>query len=109
MFFSTVVQGISAASWKTKPTLGFARLQETLPVLGAIRPAMRRSAVLLPQPEGPTSETNSPAAAAKLTRSSASVPFGKVFVTLSNERSNHFCSFAGGAGTPRPLFTKASV
>ena len=36
------------------------------PVLGSIRPAMMRSSVDLPQPEGPTMEMNSPAHISKL-------------------------------------------
>src|SRR6266540_4300415 len=40
-----------------------------------------RSSVLLPQPEGPTTVTNSPARTSKLTGSRACVPSGKVIDT----------------------------
>src|ERR1700730_9901052 len=44
-----------------------------LPSAGARSPAMTLSMVDLPQPEGPTMETNSPSATVRLTRSSARV------------------------------------
>ncbi len=40
----------------------------TLPELGALRPAISRSAVDLPQPDGPSSETNSPLADVEIER-----------------------------------------
>jgi hypothetical protein len=36
------------------------------PRLGGMKPAIIRSIVVLPQPEGPSSETNSPAAMSRL-------------------------------------------
>jgi hypothetical protein len=43
----------------------------TLPVVGAIRPAATLSSVVLPQPVGPTMETNSPSATSSEARSTA--------------------------------------
>src|SRR3954471_15959933 len=47
---------------------------ETVPALGRSRPAMQRKVVVLPQPEGPSSTTISPAAMRKLTSSTAGRP-----------------------------------
>ena len=44
----------------------------TAPLVGFSRPAMIRSSVLLPQPLGPSNETNSPASTVKATSASAS-------------------------------------
>ncbi|MNL65585.1 hypothetical protein D3C87_1899340 [compost metagenome] len=41
------------------------------PVLGVSNPAIERSSVVLPQPDGPSSEKNSPAAMSSETSSSA--------------------------------------
>ena len=43
----------------------------TVPLLGASRPAATLSSVLLPQPVGPTTETNSPAPTASVTSRTA--------------------------------------
>ena len=45
----------------------------TFPLSGMSRPAIIRSSVVLPQPELPSSEKNSPSAMSRLTRSSATV------------------------------------
>src|SRR3546814_4736686 len=45
--------------------------RRTSPSLGCSKPAMRRSEVVLPQPEGPRKEWNEPRAMRKLTRSTA--------------------------------------
>src|SRR5437763_1383731 len=47
---------------------------EIVPAVGCSRPAMQRSVVVLPQPEGPSSTTISPAAIRKLTSSTAGRP-----------------------------------
>ena len=47
---------------------------EIEPAVGCSRPAMQRSVVVLPQPEGPSSTTISPAAMRKLTSSTAGRP-----------------------------------
>src|SRR5262249_13276025 len=52
-----------------------------VPLVGSERPAIRRSAVDLPQPDGPTSETSSPARTARSSPSSAVTPLAKVLPT----------------------------
>src|SRR5262245_30439905 len=47
---------------------------EIEPPVGCSRPAMQRNVVVLPQPEGPSSTTISPAAMRKLTSSTAGRP-----------------------------------
>src|ERR1041385_4685901 len=49
---------------------------EIVPAVGCSRPAMQRNVVVLPQPEGPSSTTISPAAMRKLTSSTAGRPHG---------------------------------
>ena len=64
---NTVAHGISVGSWKTKPIsrFGLARGivaafgQSTVPEVASPSPAMIRSAVDLPQPDGPSRLTNS--------------------------------------------------
>jgi hypothetical protein len=50
-----------------------------VPLLGALKPAIMRSRVDFPQPDGPTRLTKLPGATSKLTAASASVPDAKVF------------------------------
>src|SRR6266849_796998 len=74
-----------------KPTVGLGPstgtpLSRMRPSLGRSRPATRLRMVLLPQPDGPTTATNSPARTSRLTRSiavSGDTPSGatKRFVT----------------------------
>jgi hypothetical protein len=80
----TLAHGISVGDWNTKAIL-CARLCSSAtgrrqssrrPSLGSSSPATILSSVLLPQPEGPRSVTNSPSAMARSTGSSARVPFG---------------------------------
>src|SRR5262245_14408246 len=69
-------QGSSRSFCSMKPTVGlgpstgmlFRRMR---PSLGRSRPATRLRIVLLPQPDGPTTATNSPARTSRLTRSIA--------------------------------------
>src|SRR6266496_1709240 len=63
------------------------------PSAGARSPAMTLSMVDLPQPEGPTSETNSPSPTVRLTRSSARVEPN----AMLRPETETF------GGTPRPL------
>ena len=64
--FLTVLHGISDRlySWKTSAissggwVIGLPR-RTTVPWLGAIRPATHLRSVVLPQPDGPTTHTNS--------------------------------------------------
>jgi hypothetical protein len=70
MLSSTLRQGSSTALWNTMPTsfcgplMGLPASVSVPPLMGS-RPATIFSSVLLPQPEGPTTETNSPSRMAK--------------------------------------------
>ncbi len=84
---NTLVHGISVGSWNTKPirlSLSDAAggaCHSTAPAVGSLKPAMIRNAVDLPQPDGPSSETNSPARTSKSKPLSATVPEGNVLPT----------------------------
>jgi hypothetical protein len=78
----TVAHGISVGSWKTKLTsrvCSLARFSSAghsiAPADGSSRPAIMRSAVLLPQPDGPSRLTNSPRRTSRLMSRKATVPF----------------------------------
>ena len=81
--------GNSAYDWKTMPTLRWFGLRYVMsvpsttivPAVGFSKPAIIRSVVVLPQPDGPRNETNSPRTASRLKSSTATVPPGKVFWT----------------------------
>src|SRR3954447_11718988 len=67
MLLATLSQGIRFACWNTRPMRpAWRKLRGatppivTIPRVGAIRSATTLSKVLLPQPDGPTSETNAP-------------------------------------------------
>jgi hypothetical protein len=80
---ATLAHGIKVGSWKTKPMpLCGASI---VPLLARLSPATMRSAVDLPQPEGPSSDTNSPARTSRLKSPSATVPLSYIFATLRNE------------------------
>ena len=71
-FCSTVSQGKSVGFWKTMPRSGAGPViglpsSVSVPVVGAISPAMRRSIVDLPQPDAPTMLMNSPVRTSRLT------------------------------------------
>ena len=73
-----MAQGISVGSWKTKAVV-LAPLPATagdctVPADGASSPAASRSTVLLPQPDGPSSATNSPPRTAIDTSDKANKP-----------------------------------
>jgi hypothetical protein len=70
---ATLAQGISVGSWNTKPMRAWPS-RCTVPWVGDSSAASSRSAVLLPQPDGPSRLTNVPASIARLTRSSACTP-----------------------------------
>ncbi len=89
---ATVAHGISVGSWNTKPispcrapACAAAPGHSTVPRVGSLRPAIMRSAVDLPQPDGPSSETNSPGHRSRLKRSSAMTPLAKVLPTPCSE------------------------
>src|SRR6202049_4837808 len=56
----------------------------TSPSVISSRPAIMRSAVVLPQPDGPTRQMNSPSAMSRLSLSTASVPAAYRLVRLSS-------------------------
>src|SRR5262245_29480444 len=56
----------------------------TRPLVGSLNPAMMRNAVDLPQPDRPSSETNSPSRTSRLSRASATTPLAKIFPTPSS-------------------------
>ena len=58
----TVAQGIRVESWNTKLSAGRPPRQSISPRVGVVRPASSRSAVDLPQPDGPSRDRNSPVA-----------------------------------------------
>src|SRR5919206_2456193 len=51
------------------------------PSVSSSSPAVRRSTVVLPEPDGPTSTSSSPSAISRSTASTATVPPGKTLVT----------------------------
>src|SRR5262245_14449272 len=88
-----------------KPTVGFGpstgmSLSRMRPSLGRSRPATRLRMVLFPQPDGPTTATNSPARTSRLTRSmavSADTPSGalKRLVTPTSSSTDAVLSIGG--------------
>ncbi len=75
------------------------RSSRCAPAVGSVRPAMRRSAVDLPQPEGPSSERNSPCRTSMSRPSSAVVELAKRLPTPSRRRSGEAMS---GTTSPAP-------
>src|SRR5688572_5459324 len=57
----------------------------TLPRVGSLKPAMMRSAVDLPQPDGPSSERNSPSRTSRSKLSSATTPLPNTLPTPRSE------------------------
>ena len=55
----------------------------TLPFVITSSPATMRSAVVFPQPDGPTSTMNSPSTMSRSSERTASVPSGNTFQTSS--------------------------
>src|SRR5258708_6677442 len=69
------------------------------PAVGCSRPAMQRSVVVLPQPEGPSKTTISPAAAVKLTSFTAGLPWAK---TLDRRSTRSSVDMEPSCCTPHP-------
>src|ERR1043166_7643779 len=70
---------------------------EMLPEVTSSRPAIMRSVVLLPQPEGPTSTTNSLSAMSRLMlRTAGTSP--KLLTTLRNATSAMVLALGGARG-----------
>src|SRR5438034_1957150 len=95
MLSATVMFGNRAYDWKTIPTLRWlgGRLVMSLPStvivppVGRSKPAIIRRVVVLPQPDGPRKDTNSPRATSRLKSSTAATPPGKSFWTWVKVRN----------------------
>src|SRR6187401_2168059 len=95
MLSATDMFGNRAYDWKTMPTLRWFGLRYVMsvpsttivPAVGFSNPAIIRSVVVLPQPDGPRNETNSPRTASRLKSSTATVPPGNVFWTPVSVRN----------------------
>src|SRR5262245_4200073 len=98
-------QGSSRSFCSMKPTVGLGPstgmlLSRMRPSFGRSSPATRLRMVLLPQPDGPTTATNSPARTSRLTRSIAvsdDTPFGaaKRLVTAMRSSTDAVFSISG--------------
>ena len=83
MFWRTVMCGKSAYDWKTVLTLRlwggsrstrWSRIR-ICPVVGPTKPPIRLSVVVLPQPDGPSRQKNSPSAISRsISRSAVWLP-----------------------------------
>ena len=78
---SAVAHGIRVGSWKTKPRSALPAGHSIVPALGWMSPAIRRSSVDFPQPDGPTTLRNSPASTSSETLASAWTPLAKTLET----------------------------
>ena len=79
MFCSTVSHGKTPYSWKITPRSGpgpvISRPAEvTRPALGRASPAASFNSEVLPQPDGPSSDRNSPRPSVSDTSSTAQIP-----------------------------------
>src|SRR5262249_14800507 len=104
-FAATGAQGISVGPGNTKPRrhgaasfAASASCHSTVPLVGPLKPAMMRSAVDLPQPDGPSSDTNSPCRTLRSRRSSAVTPLAKVLPTRLSATTGA-ADAEGSAGT----------
>src|SRR5205807_3605237 len=98
MFSKTVIQGKSAYSWKTIARSGPGALTglpkaSTVPSSGAMKPAMTLSSVDLPQPDGPSRQTNSPGATSRSMFSKARM------ACVNCLRTPRMCTAGSGPGT----------
>src|SRR6266511_1785362 len=69
----------------------------TVPAVTVSRPATMRSAVVFPQPDGPTKTTNSPSPTSRSKSVNAFVPSGYTFVSFSSVISAIHLSLSVGA------------
>ncbi len=92
MLPNTLRHGSSVASWNTYPMRS--RSTDTVPAVCSSRPEAILSRVDFPQPDGPTTVTNSPRSTLNEMLRSASVPSGKIIPMLSNDNA-----FVGVAAT----------
>src|SRR6202035_1875505 len=66
----------------------------TTPSVGSLKPAMMRNAVDFPQPDGPSSVTNSPCRISRSSPASACVPLGNALPTPRSATSGAECMAA---------------
>src|SRR4051812_28877639 len=74
----------------------------TSPALMSSRPATMRSAVVLPQPDGPTNTMNSPSSTRRSSPRTAGVPSGYTFVTSSRVTCATVAHLPRGRRRPYP-------
>ena len=60
-FWRTVIHGNSERLYSWNTSAMFPSASHASPAVGSSRPEMHLSSVVLPQPDGPTTQTNSPA------------------------------------------------
>src|SRR6185312_924040 len=77
-----------------------------VPLLGCSRPATQRSVVVLPQPEGPSRTTISPAATSKLTSSTAGRPIAN---TLRSRSTRSSADIGYVSALARPVLTSLAI
>ena len=92
MLSATDIFGKSAYDWKTMPT--FRRfggryvmsspLTWIVPLVGCSKPAIIRSVVVLPHPDGPRNDTNSPFSTARLKSWTATVSPNRFWMPVSS-------------------------
>src|SRR5690242_20801518 len=74
------------------------------PPLGSSNPATMRSVVVLPQPDGPTSTTNSPSSIARLTLFTAATAPNDLLKLTSSMRAKSFSLEHDLVQRPVPVF-----
>ena len=107
MLPATDMFGKSAYDWKTIPTLrwlGARRVMSTpltviVPPVGISKPAIIRRVVVLPQPDGPRNDTNSPRSAAR-SKFSTTATSPKRFWTPVSSRKAMVSSSPSGRRRP---------
>ena len=103
-FFSTVAQGINVGSWNTTPTdpAPCSTFHSIRPEVGSAKPAIKRSAVDFPHPDGPSKLIKSLSSTPSEKFRKASTPPGNVFTTsMSSTRVSCLpFSIIGSSGRP---------
>src|SRR5687768_13820041 len=95
MLLATFMFGNSAYDWKTMPTLRWFGARwvtsvpsiATVPAVGRSKPAIMRNVVVLPQPDGPRNETNSPRSAARSKCWTAATSPNRFWMPLSSRKA----------------------
>src|SRR5678815_882905 len=115
MFCATDMLGNSEYDWKTIPKLRkragtprrLAPFCSTSPASGDSRPAITRSSVVLPQPDGPRKQTNSPSPIASVTSFSAGTVPNRLLILRSVRNTKGRCGGRAAAPTGRPAESRA--